>query len=91
VHSSCAIALLSHQSEVLAKLLFFDGDDRSDCLGLIHTIRFVPFSSTTLTMSDLSLFDLSQFSAHLLAESATAHCDTCGEVIDGYDRCGCDY
>lgn len=23
--------------------------------------------------------------------SALAHCEECGEIIDSFDRCGCDY
>jgi hypothetical protein len=37
------------------------------------------------------MFDLAQFTAYILEASATAHCAVCGEVVDGYDRCGCDY
>jgi hypothetical protein len=37
------------------------------------------------------MFDLSQFSAHILAEAAAAYCADCGEVPDAFDRCGCDY
>jgi hypothetical protein len=39
----------------------------------------------------VTMFDLSQFTAAILNASAAAHCDTCGEVLDGHDRCGCDY
>jgi hypothetical protein len=42
-------------------------------------------------MFNLSSFDLSQLAAYVLEETAIAHCDTCGEIVDGYDRCGCDY
>jgi hypothetical protein len=54
----------------------------------------MPFGLThavTTIMFNLPQFDLSQFAAYVLAEPAIAHCDTCGEVVDRYDRCGCDY
>jgi hypothetical protein len=42
-------------------------------------------------MFNLLPFDLSHFAAYVLEETASAHCDACGEIVDGYDRCGCDY
>jgi hypothetical protein len=85
---------MRHQSEFFAKLLFSDGDHKRHCLGLMHAIHFVPFGLTHTVLSimfNLSQFDLSQFAAAVLAETAIAHCETCGEVVDRYDRCGCDY
>lgn len=35
--------------------------------------------------------DIAQFLAVVLEESALAHCEECGEIIDSFDRCGCDY
>lgn len=36
-------------------------------------------------------FELSQFTQAVLEESAFSHCEECGEIIDSFDRCGCDY
>jgi hypothetical protein len=37
------------------------------------------------------MFDISQFSQHIIQAASLDHCGECGEVLDSFDRCGCDY